>query len=198
MGICESNTPNIKQKNNNKNPNIIQQNNNKGRKDELCIDNTPISLNVIDEIKKSICKIKITSKSYGTGFFMIINSQNYLITNYHVINENIKNIEIELTNKQIIKLNLNNRIIKYIKQPKDITIIQIYLNEIKNIKYLDYDLNYVKGYNQYLNMKIISLGINMNFIIIFQRKKVHLVHLLYYQRLKKLLVFINKVIKKKN
>ena len=158
MGICESNTPNIKQKNNNKNPNIIQQNNNKGRKDELYIDNTPISLNVTDEIKKSICKIKIAFKSYGIGFFMIINSQNYLITNYHVINENIKNIEIELTNKQIIKLNLNNRIIKYIKQPKDITIIQIHLNEINNIKYLNYDLNYVTGYNQYLNMKIISLG----------------------------------------
>ena len=130
---------------------------------EVFGDNMPISLDVIDEIKKSICKIKITSESYGTGFFMIINSKNYLITNYHVINENIKNVKIELSNKKLIKLDLNNRIIKYIKPPKDITIIQINLNEINNIQYLNYDLNYIRGYNQYLNMKIISLGYPKSF-----------------------------------
>ena len=150
MGCCESKY--------NKYPKIIEQNNDTRRKDQLCIDNVPMSLDVMNEIKNSICKIKITSKSYGTGFFMTINSKNYLITNYHVINENIKNTEIELSNKQLIKLDLNNRIIKYIKQPKDITIIQIHLNEINNIQYLNYDLNYIMGYNQYLNMNIISLG----------------------------------------
>ena len=168
MGICESNTnnnPNMTQQNtnNNNNKNITQQNNNTRRKNEIYGDNAPISLNLTDEIKKSICKIKITSKSYGTGFFMIINSKYYLITNYHVINENIKNVEIELSNKQLIKLDLNNRIIKYIKQPKDITIIQINSNEINNIQYLNYDLNYITGYNQYLNMKIISLGYPKSF-----------------------------------
>ena len=48
----------------------------------MCGENVPISLDVINEIKNSICKIKVTSKSYyGTGFFMIINSKYYLITN---------------------------------------------------------------------------------------------------------------------
>ena len=62
--------------NNNNNENIIQQNNNTRRKDEMYGENVPISLDVINEIKNSICKIKVTSKSYGTGFFMIINSKN--------------------------------------------------------------------------------------------------------------------------
>ena len=57
MGVCGEN--------NNKNGNIIQQNNNTRRKDEMCGENVPISLDVINEIKNSICKIKVTSKSYG-------------------------------------------------------------------------------------------------------------------------------------
>ena len=65
MGICGAHTPKTTQKRNNKNQNISQQNNNTKIKEELCVDNTPISLNLTDEIKKSICKIKITSKSYG-------------------------------------------------------------------------------------------------------------------------------------
>ena len=109
---------------------------------------------------ESVCVIKFNS-NYGnmccTGFFMKINSNNYLITNYHSINENIKNVEIILSNNQLIKLNLKDRIIKYFNYPKDITIIQIKLNEIKNIQYLDYDLNYKKGYIQYLNKLVIKL-----------------------------------------
>ena len=163
MGICVNNTQKTTQKRKNNNKNIIQQNNNTKIKEELYVDNTPISLNLTDEIKKSICKIKVTSKSYGTGFFMIINSKYYLITNYHVINENIKNVEIELSNKQLINLDLNNRIIKYIKKPKDITIIQINSNEINNIQYLNYNLNYIRGYNQYLKIKIINLGYPKSF-----------------------------------
>ena len=40
-------------------------------------------------------------KAYGTGFFMIYNSLKCLISNYHVINSDLlnKNIEIEIYNK---------------------------------------------------------------------------------------------------
>ena len=65
MGICVNNAQKTTQKRKNNNKNITQQKNNTKIKEELCVDNTPISLNLTDEIKKSICKIKITSKSYG-------------------------------------------------------------------------------------------------------------------------------------
>ena len=72
------------------------------RKPELCRDHKYVPLNIQIEIAKSICKITIKIKGkennvYGTGFFMnISNSLHYLITNYHVINENIKNENIEI------------------------------------------------------------------------------------------------------
>lgn len=31
-------------------------------------------------------------------------------------------------------------------------------NEIENVQYLDYDLNYVIGYNQYLESDVLSVG----------------------------------------
>ena len=56
------------------------------------------------------------------------------------------------------KFNLNNRSIKHLKKPKDITIIQIHQNEFDDIIYLKYDLNYINGYSQYINNDIISVG----------------------------------------
>ncbi len=56
---------------------IKHENNLTGRK--------PVPVSYIKEIKKSICKIINKDKSFGTGFFMLINSYKYLITCYHVI-----------------------------------------------------------------------------------------------------------------
>ena len=46
---------------------------------------------ILDQMKNCICKIHLTGKENGTGFFTTIsyNNQNYLvlITNYHIINE---------------------------------------------------------------------------------------------------------------
>lgn len=89
---------------------------------------------------------------------MIYGNYYYLITNYHILPENIKNIEIETWTEQILKLDLNNRYIKYLKDSKDITAIQINPFEIKDIKGLNYDLNYTSGYFQYINNKVISIG----------------------------------------
>ena len=114
-----------------------------------------IPIGLIFKANKSICKIiikKYTGNLYGTGFFMKISeTQKYLITNYHVINQNNINddFEIEIYNKKTMKLNLNNREINYFPRPKDITMIEINNNdEIYNdILFLDYDLNYQKGYS---------------------------------------------------
>ena len=89
---------------------------------------------------------------------MNYNSFHYLITNYHVVSKGTKRIEIETWDKIIIPLILNNRYVKFLEKPKDITVIRLEPKEIKNIQYLDYDLNYIRGYNQYLNSDEISIG----------------------------------------
>ena len=124
-------------------------------------ENKLIPIKIIDNLKTALCKIKYNDEpieANGTGFFLAYNSFCFLVTNYHVISENIKNIEIEIWNGKIMDLNLNDRYIKFLQKPKDITFIQIKENEINNITYLNYDLNYERGYNQYLNAEVLSLG----------------------------------------
>ena len=112
---------------------------------------------------KSICKIKIKTNEgikYGTGFFLkISDSLKYLFTNYHVITKNIIKIEIEMYDKRQIELNLRDYFIKYFDEPKDITAIYIYnlYDTFKDIDFLDYDLNYIKGYSIYKNIDVFSL-----------------------------------------
>ena len=50
-----------------------------------------------------------------------------LVTNYHVVSEELKDIELELHNKKVIKLSLdkNARFTTFFKSPIDITIIEI-------------------------------------------------------------------------
>ena len=92
----------------------------------------------------------------GTGFFIDYNSNKYLITNYHVISKEKEKIEIEIWDKSNIELDLNNRYIIYILEPKDITIISLKNNEIDKIEYLFFDLNYSIGYNYYNEKDILS------------------------------------------
>ena len=93
---------------------------------------------------------------------MIYNQNNYLFTNYHIVSEKIKNIEIEIWNQNIIPLNLNNRYMKCIYKKDDvnidITAILFEPNEINDIEYLQYDLNFLRGYNDYLNNDVICEG----------------------------------------
>ena len=93
--------------------------------------------------------------------FLLFNiSFKHMMTNYHEISENLinNNIDILLYNKKNINIKLYNRDIKFYNK-LDITIIEIKeSDEInKDIKYLDYDLNYTKGYEQYLNIDIFTL-----------------------------------------
>ena len=132
-----------------------------------------LPLKKIMKASKSICKIILElekdNKAFGTGFFMYIfkegKKHECLVTNYHVINENLVNsksiIEIQINNNNIhrIKLDDSNRYIKCFKKPIDITIIQIINSDKfkKDIDFLYYDLNYDFGYKQYLNMDIFSI-----------------------------------------
>ena len=115
----------------------------------------------VEKIRKSICKIKWiyeSKKGFGTGFFIDFNSYKYLITNYHIISKEKKQIEIEIWDKSNIKLNLNNRYIIYLPEPKDITIIRLKTNEIDKIEYLFFDLNYSIGYNYYKENEVLTAG----------------------------------------
>ena len=111
------------------------------------------SKKIIEQMEKSICKIKIGLEQ-ATGFFCKIpfpdkeNMLKVLMTNNHAINENILNkideeISIDIYEELNTKyLNLNNRI-KYTNEEYDVTIIEIKdTDEIKN--YLELDDNIIQ------------------------------------------------------
>ena len=88
-------------------------------------------------------------------------AKKYLVTNYHVIDQNISNEDIllNLSNKKDIGLKLQNHHIKYFRK-LDITLIEIKdSDEICNeIKFLTYDLNYILGYEIYKNGYVFMVG----------------------------------------
>lgn len=120
--------------------------------------NSKIDNDTINKVRIAVCKI-IMDKMIGTGFFMIFQNRKFLVTCYHVINPEIKNFEMEIWNKKIKKLELKNHQIKYFIE-FDVTVIELNNSEnfINDIKFLDYDLNFIKGYNQYKNIEVFSLG----------------------------------------
>ena len=72
-----------------------------------------IPFDIIDKIRKSICKISYENNN-GTGFFILLkNSFKCIMTNYHVISEINNIINIQINNNKNININLNNRNIKY-------------------------------------------------------------------------------------
>ena len=137
------------------------------KRNEIYLGHKPVPLDIAFKVTKSICKITIkinANVKNGTGFFMkISNNLLYLITNYHIINPNIINedIEIEIWNHKKIYFDLNDHInnIKFFEQPKDITIIQVNnRDEIYNdIEFLDFDRNYINGYNIYKNADVFTI-----------------------------------------
>jgi len=103
---------------------------------QVTIDETEL---ILKQMRNSICKIE-NEKGYGTGFFCKISNIKLLITNNHVINEEIikdKNkIKVKLNDDKIkkhIKIEDYNTSIKY-----DTTIIKI-KDDDENINYLEID-----------------------------------------------------------
>ena len=135
---------------------------------ETCTDDkSKIPVKAIFKTYKSICKIVYYllngQKVQGTGFFMKIDDNlKCVITNHHVISENLLNnninINIILHNNKKINMQLNNRYIMFYENI-DITVIE--LKEIDNIlndiDLLQYDLNYITGYEQYKDMDVFTL-----------------------------------------
>ena len=110
---------------------------------------------IIEQMEKSICKIKLGNKQ-GTGFFCKIpfNNKIVLMTNNHIIDENINEIKIKIKEEKRSRIiNLNNRII-YTNKEYDITIIE--MNKIDNINnYLELDDNIINELNEeYLDKTI--------------------------------------------
>ena len=135
-------------------------------KSELFTGHKPIPLKIAMKVMKSICKIKNKNKEgikYGTGFYLSYShSSKYLITNYHVINEDIndEDLEIEIWNHKIMKLKFKNRYIKYLPKPIDITMIELKETDelYKDIEFLDYDSNYIKkGYIIYKDADVFTI-----------------------------------------
>ena len=73
-----------------------------------------------------------------------------------MINSEIKQFEIEIWNKNIFNYEIKNRYNKHLKEPTDISIIEIKSTDefINYIEFLDYDLNYIKDYSQYKNLNV--------------------------------------------
>ena len=141
------------------------------RKPELLIGHNPIPLKIALKAFKSICKITLNTKKetiFGTGFFMNINnSKKYLITNYHIISKEIINndIIIEIHNNKKMKLNMNNREIKYYERPIDITLIEIKNNDdiYNDIEFFNYNDDYFrKDYEIYKNIDVFSLEYSLD------------------------------------
>ncbi len=116
---------------------------------------------------KAICKIVIKGKNgNATGFFLdLYPTMKCLLTNYHVVSQDMvdANSFIEIENdagvKIELKLNKNERYIKCINKPIDITIIEIKNSDIINkyFQFLEYDTNYKNGYKNYEKKTVFAL-----------------------------------------
>ena len=119
---------------------------------------TPFSIKetetILDQMKNSICKIHCAGNK-GTGFFCKIHNSrkniNVLITANHCLDinyyKNNKEITISYYNKKYIK-NINKR-----KKENDTAIIEIFEDEVENVKFLELDKNIIntENYDKTLN-----------------------------------------------
>ena len=136
-----------------------------GRKKEAYNEHKPIDIDIVIELRKAICKIIVYKEKvtfYGTGFFMKGPDSNiYLMTNYHVIDlDSLKDkIELEIWNKKIITLNGNNINGKFLKDPKDITALEIKEsnNYFEEVNFLNYDKNYEDGDSTYEDADVFTI-----------------------------------------
>ena len=137
----------------------------------------PLSENTFNMINKSLCKINTESNkdnSKGIGFFINIKLDKNikcLVTNYPKITQNfieskgIIIIHLEVNKLFAIELDPKKRFIKYLKNPYNITFIEILNSDLINndIEFMDYDVDYIYDYQKYINKKIFILHHSLNF-----------------------------------
>ena len=146
----------------------------------------PVHINIIQKALKSICNINIYNgneiDNCRKGFFIRIFSQKYLITftridiskNYDSSKQNGE-IEVEIYTKARIKIEFNQRFIKYLEKPKCILIIEIKDSDFmhENIEFLDYDQKYINyGYSIYESSEVLCFDYKKNETFYFATGKV--------------------------
>ena len=93
-------------------------------KNEVIKQHIAVPIKVAIQATKAVCKIRTKTNgaiTYGTGFFVkYSDSKKFLMTCYNVINPTLEknNIELEIHNNKIMKLQFNNRFTKYISNLK--------------------------------------------------------------------------------
>ena len=121
-------------------------------------------LKKINIYEKCVCKLKIKSSSFGTGFFCYIPSKEIrvLITNNHIIDENFINNEKELIiyleadEKQEEKIiNLKYKRFSFTSKKFDVTIIEILDEDIID-NYFEVDEKIIKN-NEFRNESVFNL-----------------------------------------
>ena len=147
--------------------------------DEKIIKNMPDPVTILgtetilNQMKNSICKIKINNTN-GTGFFCTINYKNrkinFLMTNYHVLDENYyaENNELNLfinDDKDVKILNLKIKRKTYFNKKYDLTMIE--LKEDDNINHfleLDDNLfkNEIKAFYKDISIYVIQYPLGNN------------------------------------
>ena len=135
--------------------------NDKTMKDNL-LQKVPVEY--IKKASKLAFKIKIENET-GTGFLLNIKidkkSIKCLFTVHHVITKDavIKKKDIEIENEEnmraSIQLDSEQRYIKCYDKPYDVTIVEILDGDnLGEDVFLDLDLNYLEGYEKYINKEI--------------------------------------------
>jgi len=155
---------------------------NKSKKNESDTKHAPfIPETCSDKIYNSIMRIEINAKKniIGTGFFLKLHNNIFLITCYHVISNDLINSKNEIVlyygkkekeEKRIIKLDKNLRFIKSFENPIDISLIEITDEDnIPKNKFLLPDLNYKNGYEFYLNKFFYLAGYPNNGSLMYER-----------------------------
>ena len=145
--------------------------------DYPCMISLKNTRNIISQMERGVCKIKIGEGNSGTGFFTKIKfNENkilkFLVTNAHVIGENIlkneNNIVIEIDKKDII-LKLDKSRKKYNNKDLDVTFIEIKKRDNINCTYLEIDSDLEK------NEEILKVNYQKKSIYVIQypREEVH-------------------------
>ena len=136
----------------------------------------PVPINLFQKALKSIFNINIYNgneiDNCRKGFFIRIFSLKYLITftkiniskNYDSSKQNGE-IEVEIYTNARIKIEFNQRFIKYLEKPKGILIIEIKDSDFmhENIEFLDYDQKYINyGYSIYKTSEVFCFDYKEN------------------------------------
>ena len=121
-----------------------------------------VDVSTANKVSKCVCKIiinEVEGTKAGTGFFIIYKNLKYLITCYHIINSEKKNYKIEIYNKKEFNLELKNHFV-LLQDSLDVSVVEINENDefINYIDFLDYDLNYINGCDQYKDLEVYALG----------------------------------------